>query len=46
MNTPVFACLILLIAFAVAIPWALRLDRADAHLQHRPGSGCLECEES
>lgn len=28
---------------AAFIPWAIRNDRADLHLAHRPGSGCPEC---
>lgn len=27
----------------VFIPWAVRNDRADAHLQHTPGT-CVECD--
>ena len=28
---------------AAFIPWAIRADRADAHLIHKPGT-CDECE--
>lgn len=28
---------------ATFIPWAIRNDRADAHLIHKPGT-CHECE--
>lgn len=45
MNAAFLICFVLCIGFAVAIPWALRQDRSDAHLLHRPGSGCAECEE-
>ncbi|WP_457948263.1 hypothetical protein ACTAQI_20160 [Pseudarthrobacter sp. alpha12b] len=31
-------CLVLFVGFGVAIPWAIRADRADAHLAHRPGA--------
>ena len=37
------ACLLLAAAFAVAIPAAVRADRAD-HLLHKPGT-CNECED-
>ena len=36
-------CLALLVGFAVAIPWAVRNDRADLHLAHKPGA-CRECD--
>ena len=44
MNATVLVCLVLCVAFAVAIPWAVRADRADAHTLHKPGT-CPECEE-
>ena len=43
MNWTHFLVGILLIGFAVAIPWALRADRADYHLLHGPNDGCPEC---
>jgi hypothetical protein len=43
MNAPFLICLILAIAFAVAIPYARRLDRAEYHVQHGPNDGCPEC---
>lgn len=46
MTWPVLICLVLMIAFATAIPWAIRADRVDAHLLHHPNSNCPECEES
>lgn len=39
MNT--FLLLIGAISCAVAIPWAIRADRADAHLIHNPV--CTDC---
>lgn len=36
-------CLVLCIAFGVAIPAALRADKAD-HLLHKPGT-CNECDQ-
>ena len=44
MSWPVLLCLVLCICFGVAIPWAIRADQRDAHLLHRPGSGCPECD--
>jgi len=44
MSWPVLLCLVLCVGFGVAIPWAVRADRADAHLLHKPGSGCVECD--
>jgi hypothetical protein len=38
-------CLALLVGFAVAIPWALRMDRADFHLMHTRETSCVECDE-
>jgi hypothetical protein len=38
-------CLVLCVAFGVAIPWALRADAAEAHTLHQPGT-CNECDES
>ena len=38
-------CLALMVGFAVAIPWALRMDRADFHMAHTRESNCVECEE-
>jgi len=43
MNASVFVCMVLLLGFAVCIPWAVRLDRADQHTIHRPGT-CGECD--
>lgn len=43
MNAPILVCLVLMVCFAVAIPYAVRADREDAHLMHRPG--CPECDE-
>jgi hypothetical protein len=38
-------CLVLAVAFGVAIAPARRLDRLDDyHLMHGPDSGCVECE--
>jgi hypothetical protein len=45
MNASFIACLVLFIGFAVAIPWAIRNDRADWHLLHGPADGCLECAD-
>jgi hypothetical protein len=42
-NAAFFICFVLCIAFAVAIPWAIRNDNAEAHLLHGPSDGCLEC---
>ena len=39
----IILCLALMVGFAVAIPWAVRNDRADLHLAHKPGS-CRECD--
>jgi hypothetical protein len=38
-------CLALLVGFAVAIPWAIRNDRAGFHMAHTRESGCAQCEE-
>ena len=43
MNAAFLMCLVMFIGFAVAIPWAIKADRADAHLLHKPGT-CTECE--
>lgn len=45
MSWPVLICLILMCYFGAAIPWAIRADRADAHLLHHPNSNCPECED-
>ncbi|GAP53837.1 hypothetical protein AHiyo6_04020 [Arthrobacter sp. Hiyo6] len=48
MNWSVLIVLVLCVGFGVAIPWALRADRADYaefHLMHGPQSGCLECAD-
>jgi len=34
----------LAVFFAVAIPWAMRRDRAEYHIMHGPNDGCPECE--
>lgn len=34
---------LIMVGFLVAIPWAVRADRADAHLLHR--QGCPDCED-
>jgi len=45
MNWTHFVVIIMMIGFAVAIPYARRLDRADEfHVMHGPRSGCVECE--
>lgn len=44
MSWPILLCLVLMVAFGTAIPWAIRADRADSHLLHKPGT-CTECED-
>lgn len=36
-------CIVLAAGFLAAIPWAIRADRADAHLLHKPGT-CNVCD--
>jgi hypothetical protein len=49
MNGLTFFVAMLALAFMIAIPWAMALDRRDdweeAHLLHGPKSGCPECED-
>lgn len=37
-------CLVICIGLGVAARWSSTEERA-AHLLHRPGSGCIECED-
>ena len=39
----VLLCLVLMVGFGLAILPAIRADQRDAHMLHRPGSGCPEC---
>ncbi|UYL88340.1 membrane protein [Arthrobacter phage EvePickles] len=40
----ILLCVLLAAGFLAYVPIALRLDRRDAHLLHKPGSGCVECD--
>jgi hypothetical protein len=45
MNGLVLLVMVMAIGFLVSIPWAIRADHAEAHLMHREGSGCRDCED-
>jgi hypothetical protein len=44
MSWPILLCVVLMVGFGVAIPWAIRADNSDAHLLHKPGT-CVECDQ-
>lgn len=36
-NFGILLCIVLAAGFLASIPWAIRADRADAHMMHEPG---------
>lgn len=43
-SSGTFLVVILLVAFGVAMVWAVLNDEADAHLYHGPTSNCADCQ--